>query len=86
MFIEGNKHENLIIDFIEKSGKSMLYEFLTMRSLIIDFVKSMIAFLSCGVPYGELYLGPACKRNDLIKATRINCTYLLVVEAALAKT
>jgi hypothetical protein len=57
-----------------------------MSPLIIDFIESMIAFLSGGVPYGELYLVALLKLECLIEATRINRTYLLVVEAALAKT
>ena len=59
---------------------------LTMCPLIIDFVESVIAFLTCGVPNGELYLSALPKLNDLCEATRVNRTYLLVVEAALAKT
>ena len=60
--------------------------FLTMCSLIIDFIESMISFLTGGVPYGELYLGPLLELNNLIEATRVNRANLLVVEAALAKT
>jgi hypothetical protein len=57
-----------------------------MCSLIIDFIESMISFLTGGVPYGELYLGPLLELNNLIEATRVNRANLLVVEAALAKT
>ena len=64
----------------------MLLDCLTMSPLIIDFIESMIAFLSCSVPNGELYLVALLKLECLIEATRINRTYLLVVEAALAKT
>jgi hypothetical protein len=57
-----------------------------MCSLIIDFIESMISFLTGGVPNGELYLGPLLELNNLIEATRVNRANLLVVEAALAKT
>ena len=60
--------------------------FLTMCSLIIDFIESMISFLTGGVPNGELYFGPLLELNNLIEATRVNRANLLVVEAALAKT
>ena len=60
--------------------------FLTMCSLIIDFIESMISFLTGGVPNGELYLGPLLELNNLIEATRVNRANLRVVEAALAKT
>ena len=57
-----------------------------MSSLIIDFIESMISFLTGRVPYGELYLVPLLELNNLIEATRVNRADLLVVEAALAKT
>jgi hypothetical protein len=64
----------------------MLFDFLTMSPLIIDFIESMISFLSGSVPYGELYLGPLLELYDLIETTRVNRTNLFVVEAALAKS
>ena len=64
---------------------SILSNLLTMSTLIINLIKSMIAFLSGGVPNGELYLLPRPERYCLREATRINRTYLLVVEASPAK-
>lgn len=75
-------NENLIIDLIEDNAQ----RFLTMSSLIIDFIESMISFLTGSVPYGELYLVPLLELNNLIEATRVNRANLLVVKAALAKT
>ena len=44
---EGVNNENLIIDLIEDNAQ----RFLTMCSLIIDFIESMISFLTGSVPY-----------------------------------
>ena len=56
-----------------------------MSSLIIDFVKGMIAFLAGGVPNGELYLVSLWERYCLIETAGVDRADLFVVEAALAE-
>jgi len=58
----------------------------TFSALVVDLVECMISLLTGGVPDVELDLSAPSDLNSLTKTARIDGTYLLIIEVALAET
>ena len=53
---------------------------LTLCTTIVDLVKSVVSFLSCGVPNDKLDILTSCYRHILLEACSIYTYWLILIE------